>query len=393
MSSAAAQTLNSTEVSSLTSNFMDAVSGTHPGVERDQGLLVTNEDIRKIKRYVNESLKLPVEEEHIEQLYKFDQLNINGLTSKAMQVLYQTMKDHAGTWSPIEAGMKKVGSDLYVFSDNFASGCASIVEYLKTIPSYANAMGKIGDVTPEEIEQLPEVRLTETEQQKIPTLLLLVEDLKNIITYHSQSTKVVKTNISTFKNQITDAIKPSLGLKIALCNSQSFSDNIKQLNQRLDVLNGRISEKYAEVEQYGKNKWWGVFGGAIGFIVTSTVFGNKAKQARTELDQLTDERREIETEVATNSTLLAVLLAQETNLQDLLIRVEGASSGASNLESLWELIQTYVDSSSNRLDGVTDAMYLVVFVSRLNAMVDNWKNVKKQAHDLLTAFNNAARER
>jgi hypothetical protein len=393
MSATAAQNLNSNEVNSLTSQFMDAVSGTHPEVGRDKGLLVTNEDIRKIKRYVNTSLALPIVEEQIEQLYKFDQLKISGLTSRDMQGLYQTMKDHAGTWSPIESGMKKVGADLHVFSDNFTSGTVPIIDYLKSIPSYNNGVGKIGDLTPEEIEKLPAIQLTEAEQQKIPTLLALVDELKNVITQHSQSTKTIKTKITQFKDKITDTIKPSLGLKIALCNSQNFSDKIKQLNQRLDVLNGRISEKYAEIEQYGKNKWWGAFGGGIGFLITSSIYGNKAKQARTELDQLTAERRDIEKEIGTSSELLAVLLAQETNLQDLQVRVEGASSSASNLESLWELIQTYVDSSSNKLDGVTNAMYLVVFASRLNTMVENWKNVKKQAGDLLTAFNNAAQTR
>jgi hypothetical protein len=72
--------------------------------------------------------------------------------------------------------------------------------------------------------------------------------------------------------------------------------------------------------------------------------------------------------------------------------VEGASGSSSNLESLWELIQAYVESSSKRLDGVTNAMYLVSFVSRLTSMTENWKAIKKQAGDLLTAFNNASHE-
>jgi len=53
------------------------------------------------------------------------------------------------------------------------------------------------------------------------------------------------------------------------------------------------------------------------------------------------------------------------------------------------LIQTYVESSSKKLVDVTNAMYLVTFATKLITMMDNWSAIKKQAGDLLTAFNNA----
>lgn len=384
--------ITSEELNTLTTEFMGAVSGTLTGVKRDPGLLVTNEDIRKIKRYVKEGLELPVDEKEIEQIHKLDQLNINGLKSVDLQRLFVKMKDHAETWSALESNMKTVGSDLHVFADNFTSNCTAIIEYLKTLPSYMSGVGKIGGLSPEEIDKLPEITLTGEEKKKIPTLLELVDELKIVVTEHSQSTKLTKTAISNFKHGITNIIKPELGLKITLCNSQIFSDEIKQYNERLDVINTRIDQKNAEIAEYSRNKWLGVIGGVVGFIITSSIYGSKAQQARDELDQLTAERRDIEKKIATTNTLLASLLAFETNLQDLLVRVEGASGSSSNLESLWELIQAYVESSSKRLDGVTNAMYLVSFISRLTSMMENWKAIKKQAGDLLTAFNNVSHE-
>ncbi|WP_095148484.1 alpha-xenorhabdolysin family binary toxin subunit A [Pseudomonas sp. Irchel s3a18] len=387
----ATQDLNITakEINSLTSDFMSAVSGTLAGVEREQGLLITNDDIKKIKRYVSAGLALPTDINEIEQIHKYDQLDIAGLKSADMQVLYKAMKNHAETWSALESSMKTVGSDLYVFADNFTSSSNSIINYLKTLPSYISGIGKIGNLTPEEIDKLPEIQLTGEEKQKIPALLELVSELKTVITEHSQSTQTTKTKTTEFKRTITNTLKPALGLKIALINSRNVNKEIKELNERLDILNQRINEKNAEVEKYSQSKWWGLFGGVVGFIVTSTIYGDKAQQARHELGQLTDERRDIESKIATTHEILASLLAFETSLQDLQVRVEGAAGSSSNLESLWELIQTYVDSSSKRLDGVTNAMYLVSFVSRLTSMMENWSAIKKQAGDLLTAFNNA----
>lgn len=382
------QVITAEQLNSLTSDFMGAVSGTLEGVEREKGLLVTNDDIKKIKRYVNAGLKLPIEINEIEQIYKFDQVNITGLTSADMQVLFLPMRSHAASWSPLESNMKKVGSDLHVFADNFTSNSQSIIKYLESLPSYISGTGKVGDLSPEEIDNLPEIQLTEGEKKKIPALLELVEELKTVITEHSASTKTTKDQISEFKLQI-DALKSKLGLKVTLCNSHNFDEKIKELNDDLKLLNERIDQKLAEIGEYSKNKWLGVIGGVFGLLISSTIYGAKANKARNELEQLTTNRRKIESEIATTNTVLASLLAFETSLQDLLLRIEDAAGSSSNLESLWELIQTYVESSSKKLVDVTNAMYLVTFATKLITMMDNWSAIKKQAGDLLTAFNNA----
>lgn len=382
------QIITAEQLNSLTSDFMGAVSGTLEGVEREKGLLVTNDDIKKIKRYVNAGLKLPIEINEIEQIYKFDQVNITGLTSADMQILFLPMRSHAASWSPLESNMKKVGSDLHVFADNFTSNSQSIIKYLESLPSYISGTGKVGDLSPEEIDNLPEIQLTEGEKKKIPALLELVEELKTVITEHSASTKTTKDQISEFKLQI-DALKSKLGLKVTLCNSHNFDEKIKELNDDLKLLNERIDQKLAEIGEYSKNKWLGVIGGVFGLLISSTIYGAKANKARNELEQLTTNRRKIESEIATTNTVLASLLAFETSLQDLLLRIEDAAGSSSNLESLWELIQTYVESSSKKLVDVTNAMYLVTFATKLITMMDNWSAIKKQAGDLLTAFNNA----
>jgi hypothetical protein len=79
----------------------------------------------------------------------------------------------------------------------------------------------------------------------------------------------------------------------------------------------------------------------------------------------------------------------QTLLQDLRVRVDAASLGASNLESLWILIQTYIDGSAGRLQNMNDATFLVVFVARLRSMILSWSEIKGHSRDLLIAFNNA----
>ncbi|WP_434608394.1 alpha-xenorhabdolysin family binary toxin subunit A [Pseudomonas sp. R1-7] len=380
------------ELNALTMNFINAASGTLPGVQREKGLLVTTSDIRNIKNYVVRGLALPTDTAQIEQIYKYDQLKINGLRSEDMQVLYETIKSHAETWPAIETGMKAVGSGLHVFADELTNVSEAIIGYLENLPSYVSGIGKIGDLTPEEIENLPEIRLSSEELRRTPVLLELVKELKGLIQHHSTKTSATKAQITQFKNGIGHSIKPALDLKLTLINSQNASEEIKQHNERLDILGQRIRERQAEIESYSKNKWWGLFGGAVGFTITATIYGQKAKEARQELELLVSERRMIVKSIETNHQLLAHLNAFESDIHDLRIRVENAVGSSSNLENLWELIQAYVDASSRKLDGVTNAMYLVAFSARLSSMMSHWKNIQEQARDLLNAFSNAVEE-
>ena len=376
----------------LTTQFMGAVSGTLPGVEREKGLLVTHDDIRNIKRYIMRGLALPTNAAEIEQIYKYDQLNVNGLRSADMQVLYTSIKDHSETWSKIEAGMKTVGSDLHVFADNLIFISNEIIQYLNTIPSFISGAGKIGHLSPEEIENLPEIQLTPEELPRSYNLPGLTDQLKELIEERSKSTHTVKAQITRFKDAINHSIKPALDLKLALINSQDFGEDTIRQNERLLVLSERIKGRQAEIESYSKKKWWGLVGGLPGLVVTATVFGKKAQRARRYQQELIDERRTIEETLRTNHKLLAHLNSLETDMHELKARVESAAGSSSNLESLWELIQTYIDTSCSRVNGVTNAMYLVSFAARLSTMAYNWTRIKEQAHDLLTAFNNATNE-
>lgn len=376
----------------LTQDYVKATAGKLPGVTRAPGLLVTNDDIRKIKRYIKVALELPTDTGEIEQRFHYDTLDVAGLKSADMQVLYKTINDHAHTWDSIEKNMRTVGSDLHIFAENFTTSCDAITTYLKSLPSYLEATGKVGDLSPEEIDKLPELRIKENEQHRLLPLAELVNDLKQVITQHSQSTKTVKAEIETFNTEIQNKISPTLARKIALSSSRLTDDKAIELNSRLDVLKERIEEKSAEAQKHSSDKWWGLFGGAVGLLITSTIFGGKATEARKEAEALTADKFELEREIKVHDSILALLREQETHLQDLQLRVNHAASGSSNLASLWALIENYVRTSSSQLDGVTNAMFLVAFVSRLNQMKNNWASIKTHAFDLLTAFNNVVEE-
>jgi len=393
MLNSSAAEVSAEEVGAVSERLMMAASGSHPDVIRSPGLLVTNEDVRRIKRYVETGLELPVELAQVQQLLGYEKIDIPGLEPSDMHALYQNIKKHAGAWSAIEADMKTVGTSLVVFSEDLESSGGAITTFIKGLEGYQSSVGRVGDLTPEEIDKLPEVRLGEGDKKKIPTLLALVSDLKTALKHHSKTTTDVNVKISDFKDTLKDRIAPAVGLKIALCASNGNDKEIARLAAEVDIINLLIAEKLATYESYSDYKWLGIWWGPVGFAISASIYGPKAAATAAEKDQLITQKQALEQQISARNTLLSSLVGFETSLQDLKIRIDGASGSASNLVGMWGLIQGYIDSSYRKLEGITDATYLVIFVTRLESIISSWISIRKQAQDLLTAFNNVTAER
>lgn len=378
------------DLSQVGKAFIDAAAGRGEGAAREPGLLVTNEDVRKIRRYVNTGLALPTDLEQIRQLLGNYESGVAGLKPEDIQHLYMDIRDHAASWNGLENDMRAVGSDLHVFAGNLISTTESTIDFIQSLDSW-RTLG-LDDLTPEQIEQMPPTELVEGDRKKLPGLLALVGEMRQYIQVHSVSTVRVRDNASQFKGRLREEIAPGVALKIQLANSMEAGNEVVELREDLRRLNERIEQKVKEYEEYAKYRWVGFWWGPIGGAISLSIYGPKAAAVLKEKEQLVKERNSLETKLRRLDKFLADLHEFETHLQDLKIRIDGAISGAGNIESLWVLLKDLVDSSYRQLESINDVKLLVIFVSRFKIMMTNWREIKDQALDLLTAFNKAVED-
>lgn len=378
------------EISQVGKTLMEVLSGQGDGVERDPGLLITNEDVRRIHRYVKTGLELPTDLEQIKHLIGDNGVGIPGLEPEALQTLYVGIHAHSASWSGLENDMRAVGSDLYVFSGGLINTSETLVDFIKGLDAWQTL--KPDDLTEEQIEKLPPVALGEQDRKQLPGLVALVAELERLIRQHSASTVRVREGVSLFKGRLRNDIAPSVALKIQLANSSQSNETILRLNEDIARLNTRIDEKIAEYEEYAKYKWVGFWWGPLGGAVSWSIYGPKASAALKEKDRLISEKLGLERQLRQLDKFVSDLHAFETRLQDLKIRMDGATSSVSNIESLWVLLAELVESSRNSLEGLDDGKFLIIFVSRFKSLISNWADIKKQSLDLLTAFNKATED-
>ncbi|WP_459748912.1 alpha-xenorhabdolysin family binary toxin subunit A [Pseudomonas sp. 3A(2025)] len=375
------------EVSQVGKDLMNVLSGLGDGVERDPGLLITNEDVRRIHRYVRTGLELPTDLEQIRQLVGDYGIDIAGLEPDAIQALYQAIHDHAASWSALENDMRAVGSDLYVFSGGLINTVDVMIELIKSLAAWQTL--KPDDLTPEQIESLPPIELPDGDRQQLPGLVALVGDIEKLVSRHSVSTTRVSSGVAVFKGRLRDNLAPDVARKINLAKSSETNEAILRLNEDIARLNERIEQKIAEYEEYANYKWVGFWWGPIGGAISWSIYGPKANDALKEKDRLMGEKQGLERQLRQLNQFVSELHAFETNMQDLKARMDGATSSVSNIESLWVLLAELVESSRKSLEDLDDGKFLVIFVSRFKSLVSNWTDIKKHSLDLLTAFNNA----
>lgn len=378
------------EISQVAKDLMSTLAGRGEGVERSPGLLITNEDVRRIHRYVNTGLELPLDLEQIKQLMGSYDINIAGLEPAAILALYTRIRDHAATWAALEDDMRAVGSDLYIFSEGLITTVDLTIDLIKSLDVWR--IMKPDDLTPEQVARLPSVKLPDGDHKQLPGLVALVVELERLISRHSASTLRVKKGISLFKGRLRDTLAPEVARKINLANSSQTSEAIIKLTEDINRLNQRIEQKIGEYGEYSKYKWVGFWWGSVGGAITWSIYGPKANKALKEKDSLVAEKQAIERQLRQLNKFVSELHAFETNMQDLRIRMDGAISSASNIESLWVLLAEMVESSRNSLEGLDDGKILVIFVSRFKNLVGNWSDIRKHSLDLLTAFNKVLEE-
>lgn len=367
-------------------NFMAMASAQNSDVGRAPGLLLTTEDVRQIRAYVQAGLALPVDLDQVRTLLG-GQSGISGLAPEDIRDLYQAIKEHCQSWNPLESNIRKVGSDLNVFSANLLIVARQLITFIKGLESYQGL--KVGDLTLEQIEQLPPVEIKPGDRQKIPVLVDYIGDLKILLEQHSASTLEVKNGVSTFKTVLKTKIAPDVSLKVRLSSSAETDEEIARLNAEATALAERIEHKANEYSEYVKYALIGLWWGPVGVAITGGIYGQKAEQVRHEKNALIEEKRIVEKKLLDLNKLLGLLRGLETNLEDLEGRIHDATVGISGLESLWLLMTELVESSRDRLVGLDNATYLAILESRFTSIISNWTAVEKQSLDLLTAFDKA----
>jgi hypothetical protein len=166
-----------------------------------------------------------------------------------------------------------------------------------------------------------------------------------------------------------------------LANTSEINRQITDLNLAIDKAQALLDEKLREAEP---GFFTHVFAAMGPF--PQAIYKIAELHTLKYIIPLINQRDLLVEQVKQKDILAGTLLLLSTDLESLLLYVEGAIQSTSQLETLWISISEYINASQNKIMGMNDFLTLRSFVSSLRVILKNWKTIQNNANALISAF-------
>ncbi|MDE1529049.1 alpha-xenorhabdolysin family binary toxin subunit A [Pseudomonas carnis] len=343
--------------------------------------VVTKNDVESIRRYVTKGKSLPTDIDSITSLLKVSTTNIPGLEPSDIKVLYTDISASAYAWSGVEIAMKKVAAALSTFAEDIKIYGEELVGAIVTMPGYIDFMGKVADISDEDISTLPPVYMTNGDGERVSSIHDYLEYLKTSIEAKRLNTQGVIDVITAFRNRLEE-IMPNVGAALKLASKDELNVEITALQAKIDDVELKIDKKK---EEYGWGRTWDYltlvnYWALIGYQV------QKGKDQEAELEPLRKNKKELIRQMEARNALIATLHSVSTELNTLFDYVLSAQNTVSQLESIWCGLLEYIESSKQSINKVSQYTMLRTFVIKIQSTVNTWGKIKISASVLVVAL-------
>ncbi|MDY0834985.1 alpha-xenorhabdolysin family binary toxin subunit A [Pseudomonas sp. SED1] len=342
--------------------------------------VVTKSDVASIRRYVTKGKSLPTDLNSITQILGVTTTGIPGLEPNDIRALYSDININAIAWNNVEVSMKKVAASLSTFADDLQTYGGALVDTIKTMPGYIDFSGQVKDISEEAIQALPAVYMTQADGQRVSTIQEYLQYLKESIEAKRSNTRGVINIITSFRTAV-ETIMPGVGAMLKLTSKDELNSQVTSLQAKIDDMELRIEQKKAE---YGFVVWDVL----ASFTLVSAIpyWTWKLVTQANELDPLKEQKAALIQQIEARNGLVASLHTIATDLNTLFDYVLSAEKVVTQLEGIWQGILTYIDSSKQTINTATQYTVLRMFVIKLEAVMGNWSNVKKNSSFLVVAL-------
>ncbi|MGY4495083.1 alpha-xenorhabdolysin family binary toxin subunit A [Pseudomonas sp. TE3610] len=355
---------------------------------RDSGLLVTREDIFKIKSYERTALALPSNLQSVTQLLGFSKSGIAGLEPADLLATYKKLRGHGLSWADLEEKVKLTSASLYTFSSEFLVTGQRVIDVIEKMDFVKQLTTPIREAVIEDGADLAPKELSDNDKLvKDLGLARLLEMMAASIEAQLAAVTLVKNRTSGFASEITQKLIPEVGQKITLSQKHNLGKKVEELNAEIAELTKDIDQKKQEYNELVKKALDGInFMGPVGLVVLGGIFGAQAEKVRKARNKMIGVRDAKVAEVKVLAPLIEAVGRLAGYLDNLDMSLKDAEVGANNLRDMWLLLHTWVTESLGKLRLIDDSKTLFEFVMEFQLVLLPWNDIKQTSYELNTTF-------
>ncbi|WEK32092.1 MAG: alpha-xenorhabdolysin family binary toxin subunit A [Candidatus Pseudomonas phytovorans] len=350
------------------------------------GSLLTADNLKVIKRYVNTVNQLPRTQLEIEREVDYAAL---GIEASMVNDLYVALHRHACEWDILERSIKQLGPEVELFAESLVLRGSSLLENLES----SDVFMAISKRKAEQGDDVYTVQLSEEEQAQIASVLTPgISELVREIEGTRRRIDDVDARANWFNNEIKRELKPRMGRLLKHFDERVSHEETLQKRRQLDQWDEQIEQLKSEYDANVGYAFTGILLGPVGLVITGGVFGHKAENIRATKNVLIERRDELARALGKVEPALNDFERVTTLVRDLQFRCKDLSAATRRLADVWLFLASYANNSVNEAKELSTVSQLESFVHDFSEVIKPWTKIGGICHVLSELFNELIEE-
>lgn len=349
------------------------------------GLTLTHEHIVTLNQYANYTFQLPIAKDVVIRWLGYSTIAEPDLMPDSMVDMHKQLHKHGRSWSVLADNSKKLGFELAAS----ANGINTSGEDILVILENSRALGTHRDAW-ETIKFDKPLSLGAEDRRSVLDLVDYMEVLRDDVDLFARRVNAVREETEQFRDVAREQLIPLVATKTQAIKRQQASGAVEQLREDLAELDKEIARLEAEYDRYVKAALSGLAAGLLGAAITGGIYGSKAEKVRKERNKLQNQRRSISQKLKELVRLEGVIEELGTQMGQLDTRLRDVVTASSHLQSAWQLIGVYIDTSIEHLQRIESNQQLFKFAIFFKRFIGQWKDIEKFAQHMNRVFDDAA---
>lgn len=361
-----------------------------------RGLILTEDNIIDIKRYVWNGLKLSTDRESVIRDLGYDQ-SFDGkkypeIAPEAFVNLHTQIKGNCAKWSDLEAAIKMQGTSLKIFGEEFVTTGNGILEAIEAMPVIERVKKSLAEYGGEG----KEYKFNADDVEIKGGLLELLGTITEAAQTRKDKAHDLAVSLAGYRGEMENQIVPSVNKMNQTLEKFQKSDEVNKLftkKAELDKEIDTLTKEYNKLVGYAFTGAAGLALGPLGIIswaITGGIFGDKAECIRKKRCAREKERDDIIHRLDAGNALMKFVTSTHSSVSKQCAVLDKALVGVKNLEVMWDAVVQYVDEAAKKLSEIDESKRLLLFQNQMKGAVHSWSEVRDITGELIGLFERAA---
>ncbi|WP_119138731.1 alpha-xenorhabdolysin family binary toxin subunit A [Pseudomonas reidholzensis] len=350
--------------------------------EGQAGLILTVESRQTINDYSLRMLDLPADHLQTTRWLGYTHITEPELTPDRMLALFKRLRAHGQAWSQLDRTARAVTLQLDAHAGQVEACGAQVVQLVartRALGAHRPSWDSLRDA--------PDVPLDEHDRRLVGSMAGQLIQLHGLIDDFDLQLDGVRMGFERFRDEARFKLRPEVLEKCRAAERFAQAPDGENLAWELASLDEDIRAVRGDYERYSRQSSIGWAGGPFGALVSSSIYGPKAKAARAELQRLEQRRSEVSRRLSEFRRVEGRVQEVNSNMGQLEFDLWDVVLAAGHLHTAWQTIEAYLESAAGHLGKMNTRQQLAVFIYYFRQFLAQWAGIREHGLEMAKVFN------